>query len=90
MKSKRPKRLIGDIGRIDLGDGFHGYTRVLKEALFAFYDCRVRNELPVDQIIVSSVLFIVPVVWIATWLSNPKGSRRRTLIACAFTGIWVA
>jgi hypothetical protein len=62
MKSNRQKRVIGDIVRIDLGDGFHGYARVLEEALFAFYDCRIRNELPVDQIIVFPVLFNIPVM----------------------------
>jgi Immunity protein 26 len=60
-KRKSQKRVVGDIVRIALGDGFHIYARVLEEALFAFYDCRVPDELPIAQIIASPILFFVPV-----------------------------
>jgi hypothetical protein len=60
--SKAQKRAIGDIVRIELGDGFHAYARVLEEALFGFYDSRVREDLPVDRIITLPILFYVPVM----------------------------
>ena len=59
---KRQTRQLGDIVRIDLGDGFHSYARVLEEALFAFYDSRTEQAPPIDKIIALPVLFIVPVM----------------------------
>jgi hypothetical protein len=56
------KRVVGDIVRIDLGDGFHTYARVLAEALFAFYDGRVTDELAIDRIIALPILFQIPVM----------------------------
>jgi hypothetical protein len=61
-KPKKQKRVVGDIVRIDLGDEFHTYGRVLDEAMFAFYDCRVKDELPIDQIISCPILFYIPVM----------------------------
>ena len=60
--NKRQKRVVGDIVRIDLGDGFHTYARVLEEGLFAFYDGRVNGELPVDRIVDLPILFQVGVM----------------------------
>ena len=61
-KKKAQRRVLGDVVRIGLGDGFHTYARVLPEALFAFYDGRVQDELPVSQIIGLPILFEVPVM----------------------------
>ena len=61
-KPKRQKRKKGDIVQIDLGDGFHSYARVLEEAMFAFYDSRTANDLPVDQIISCRILFSIAVM----------------------------
>jgi hypothetical protein len=62
FRSKAQKRAVGDIVRIDLGDGFHAYARVLEEALFAFYDSRLSEELPVDRIVALPILFQIPVM----------------------------
>jgi hypothetical protein len=56
------KRVVGDVVRIDLGDGFHSYARVMGEALFAFYGGRVTNELPIDRIIGLPIIFQIPVM----------------------------
>jgi hypothetical protein len=61
-KPKRQKRKKGDVLQIDLGDGFHSYARVLEEALFAFYDSRTANDLPVDQIIFCPILLSIAVM----------------------------
>ena len=61
-KPKKQKRVVGDIVRIDLGDGFHAYARVLDGALFAFYDCRVKEELPIDRIVRCPILFQISVM----------------------------
>lgn len=59
---KGQRRRVGDIVKIDLGDGFHSYARVLEEALFAFYDTRTREDLAIDEILRRRVLFIVSVM----------------------------
>ncbi len=61
-KVKKQKRVVGDVVRIDLGDGTHTYARVLGDAAFAFYDRRVKEELPTARIIGSSILFQIPVM----------------------------
>ncbi len=59
---KHQKRTVGDVVRIDLGDGFHTYARVLEKALFAFYDDHVRKALPIERIITLPILFQIPVM----------------------------
>src|ERR1700722_377969 len=59
-KNKTQKRVVGDIVRIDLGDGFHTYARVLEDVLFAFYDARVNVEMPIERIVSLPILFQVP------------------------------
>lgn len=62
-KTKTQKRVVGDVVRINLGDGFHSYARVLEEGLFAFYGCRVsEEELSIDRIIASPILFYAAVM----------------------------
>lgn len=60
MKSK--KRKVGDLVKIPLGDGMHTYAHVLQEASFAVYDCRVADELAVEQVVGRPVLFFVAVM----------------------------
>ncbi len=38
MSKKIQTRVDGDVLKIDLGNGLHGYARVLKYAFFAFYE----------------------------------------------------
>jgi hypothetical protein len=59
---KRKKRTVDDIVRVELDDGTHTYARVLPEATFAFYDCRTKQELPPDQIILRPILFKIAVM----------------------------
>jgi hypothetical protein len=58
----RQRRIVGDVVRIDLGDGTHTYARVLAEASFAFYDARSRVDLSAEEVVGKPVLFIVAVM----------------------------
>jgi len=58
----RQKRIIGDILRVELGDGSHTYARVLGEASYAFYDARTRSEIETSEIVKQPILFIVAVM----------------------------
>jgi len=55
-------RVVGDIVRIDLGDGLRAYARVLEEGLFAFYDSVTRDDLSIAEVLARAVLFYVPVM----------------------------
>jgi hypothetical protein len=57
-KGRPQRRIVGDVVRIDLGDGYHTYARVLEEVLFAFYDSRATEELPIERIIASPISFL--------------------------------
>jgi hypothetical protein len=59
---KRQRRRVGDVLRIDLGAGFHTYARVLPDASFAFYDCRVVREASLPEILASQILFQIAVM----------------------------
>lgn len=61
-ESKRQKRTVGDVVKIDLGDGFYSFARVLADATFAVYDCRTQDDLVVDSIVSRPILFQVPVM----------------------------
>jgi hypothetical protein len=67
---KRQQRNIGDVVKIDLGDGFHSYARVLQDASFAVYDCRTQDDLPMVQILFNPILF-----WVAVMDSAVKKGR---------------
>jgi hypothetical protein len=56
------KRHVGDFVKINLGDGFHTYGRILEEAQFAIYDCRSKVDVPIDVVADSAVLFFVSVM----------------------------
>lgn len=58
----RQQRTIGGILKIDLGDGFHTYGRILPDAAYAFYDARTNTEIPdIQKIISKPILFITGV-----------------------------
>lgn len=59
---KRQRRRVGDVVRIDLGAGFHTYARVLPNASFAFYDCRLVGEASLPEILACQVLFRIAVM----------------------------
>jgi Immunity protein 26 len=61
-KRKLVKRKIGDILKIELGDGTHTYARVLHEATFAIYDARTTEELPIEETVERPILFYVAVM----------------------------
>jgi hypothetical protein len=61
-RKKFVKRNVGDILKIELGDGTHTYARVLPEAGFAIYDARTIDELPVEGMVEKPVLFYVAVM----------------------------
>jgi len=58
---KRQRITKGGILKIPLEDGFHTYGRILPYESIAFYDCRTQDELPIEQILLSKVLFIAMV-----------------------------
>ncbi len=63
MKTKKKqRRVVGDVIKIDLGDGIHSYARVHPDASFTFYDSRGKAELPVEEIVGLPVLFQVAVL----------------------------
>ncbi len=72
---KRQKRVVGDIVKIPLENGFHTYARVL-ETTFAFYNFRTKDEIALDKIINSEILFITCVYNFAVtkgfWLKMGK------------------
>jgi len=60
MKSQ--KRVVGDMVRIDLGEGIHSYARVLDKDLYAFYDCRAQEDPSIALIAANHILFKVAVM----------------------------
>jgi len=62
-KRKNVRRLPGQIVRIDLGDGLHGYGLVLREPLIAFFDkpCAAGEACP-DEIANLPVAFTLMVM----------------------------
>src|SRR5258708_38946992 len=61
-KRKTQRRVVGDIVKISLPDGYNTYARALEEGLFAFYDSRTQKALYLDEIIARPILFQVPVM----------------------------
>jgi hypothetical protein len=70
QKTKRIKRIEGDVVKIPLGDGTHVYARTLQDASFAFYDARVSEELAVEWVVTRPILF-----YLAVMDSAVKGGR---------------
>ena len=61
-KRKFVKRNIGDVLKIELGDGTHTYARVLPEASFAIYDARTTEDLTILETVERPILFYVAVM----------------------------
>jgi len=53
---------VGSIIKIELGDGYHSYGRILKNAGYAFYDIRTKEDISdMKEIVGRRILFIVAV-----------------------------
>ncbi len=61
QKKKSVRRKVGDILKINLRDGFHGYAHVSTDPCIIFYDGRFKTEISVNEIIKLKVLFILSV-----------------------------
>ncbi|MBK8909903.1 MAG: immunity 26/phosphotriesterase HocA family protein [Chlorobi bacterium] len=59
---KRQRITLGSIIKIDLGDGYHSYGRILRNAGYGFYDIRTKEEISdMEEIVDKAILFIVAV-----------------------------
>lgn len=60
--NKRQQRTVGAIIKIDLGDGYHSYARILDNANYAFYDIKTKVEITdLISIVSKPILFIIAV-----------------------------
>jgi hypothetical protein len=60
--SKRQQRTLGAIVKVDLGNGYHSYARILDKSNFAFYDIMTNEEILDFEVIISKpILFIIAV-----------------------------
>ncbi len=57
--AKNVRRNVGDVVSVPLGDGTIGFGRVLKGALFAFYDLRDSEVPSLEKIVSSKIAFKV-------------------------------
>ena len=55
--AKKQKEIDGAFVKIPLGEGEHSYGRKLEGALYAFYDAKAREDLPLIEVRVRPVLF---------------------------------
>ena len=62
MSKKKTNRCTGDILAIPLGDGSFAFAQVLRDPLLAFFSLRSNVITHADEIVQSSVLFVVPVM----------------------------
>ena len=61
-KMKRQKITPGSILKIDLGNGYHSYARIVTISSFAFYDCKTKTDnSDLNRIISCPILFITTV-----------------------------
>jgi len=58
----RKKGVIGDFLKIELGDGFHAYARLLDGSNFAFYNKRANCDIPLDEIKNMEIAFTIAVM----------------------------
>jgi len=57
-KPKKGMRLkLGDVFKIDLGDGKHGYAQKARKPLFLFYDYRGDKNLVLEEILSKNIIF---------------------------------
>ncbi len=60
--ASRQQRTPGAILKIDLGDGYHSYARILGKANYAFYDLKTKVDIKdMSEIVSKPILFIVSV-----------------------------
>lgn len=62
MRKRKIRLRVGDILKIDLGDGFFSFARVLREPMIAFYGLRVESIPDIETILSTPILFKVPVM----------------------------
>ena len=55
--ARKQKRIVGAFLKIPLDEVNHSYGRVLEEAVFAFYDAKTREELPLIEVQAKPILF---------------------------------
>ena len=58
---KKQRIIVGSIAKIDLGNGYHSYARILEKSSCAVYAIKTKEELNLKTIITSPILFIVAV-----------------------------
>ena len=63
MAKVRGRGKVGDVVKIDLGNGKFGYGRVLPEPTMAFYDLQSDADVNAEIVVESPVLFIVGVMY---------------------------
>lgn len=63
MAKIRGRGKDGDVVVIDLGNGSFGYGRVLPKPLMAFYDLESTEQVAAAEVVKSTVLFIVSVMY---------------------------
>lgn len=56
-KKRRQRRNVGDVCKIDLGDGYFAFGRVLEEPLMAFYDLRAAEVPRLEDIVAAPIAF---------------------------------
>jgi len=67
MAKIRGRGKVGDVVRIDLGNGCFGYGRVLPKTLMAFYDLQSHDPIPASEVVKSPVLFSVWAIESKEW-----------------------
>jgi hypothetical protein len=63
MAKVRGRGKVGDVVKIDIGNGNFGYGRVLPEPLMAFYDIQSTEPLVMEEVIKYPILFLVSVMY---------------------------
>jgi hypothetical protein len=63
MAKIRGRGKLGDVVKIDLGNGSFGYGRVLPEPLMAFYDLQSHDPVSAPEVVKSPILFSIWVMY---------------------------
>jgi hypothetical protein len=63
MAKVRGRGKVGDVVKIDLGNGTFGYGRILPKGLMAFYGLQSTEPMDASEVIKSDVLFTVGVMY---------------------------
>lgn len=62
MRKRKVRLNVGDILKIDLGDGFFSFARVLHNPMIAFYGIRTKSTPDIEAIISAPVIFKIAVM----------------------------